>query len=314
MFDDFFSLPAKEPPSLQSPPKSRMQPISRQLHNDPFPEFSPTKEKEKDLPPPPSIPEEEHEDEDFAPVATELRKRLAEKGSQSTGAAISDDEVSPKPKDSKSKTRKGKKKAIQEGEDDEVIASARERKRIAQEESKKAAEEFAAAVQDHAHLRNLGVVETYHVDLIPRPLNREDRSTRWNPMWNGRKNFKKFRKVKQSISVTVGKEMIKLVDYEGANPASQGRFFSSVINALDLFFATPTMSANRGNTQNDAGEDSLLDELDMEPSLGKSSRSSKQSSRTIVSTRSSNRSSNLSTKPKPRYAHDSDDDLGFDSS
>jgi hypothetical protein len=80
---------------------------------------------------------------------------------------------------------------------------------------------------------------------------------------------------------------------------------------LELFFATPSVSASVGNSQNHDEGGSLLDDFDIEPSLGKSSRSSK-SSRTLVSTRSSNRSS----KSKKSYARDdeSDNDLGFDSS
>ena len=57
---------------------------------------------------------------------------------------------------------------------------------------------------------------------IARSNVREDRSSRWDPAWNGRKNFKKFRKAKQSVSVGLGREMIQLVDYKGRSAASQG--------------------------------------------------------------------------------------------
>jgi hypothetical protein len=207
-----------------------MRPMSLEDDN-PFTDFMP---KEKEKPRPPPVPEEE-EEEDYAPVATEMRKRLAASGTERAIAVISDESDAPQPaKDAKSKAQKGKKR-VQEEENDEVITAARERKRIALEQSKIAAEELAAAVKDHANLRNLGTVETYSVDLTPRPLNREDRSSRWNPMWNGRKNFKKFRKVKQSVSITVGREMIRLVDYKGTSPASQGRLFVLVTNAFRAF-------------------------------------------------------------------------------
>jgi hypothetical protein len=62
------------------------------------------------------------------------------------------------------------------------------------------------------------------MDLSVRPPVREDRSSRWDPLWNGRKNFKKFRKAKQSVSVGVGREMIQLIDYKGKSSASQGIF------------------------------------------------------------------------------------------
>ena len=154
-----------------------------------------------------------------------MRKRLAEKPSQETTAPIQDgdesDAVSTKAKSKSSASNKGKKRPAE----DEVIEAAKERKRTALEQSKKAAEELAAAVKDHEHLRNLGEVELFTVDLnVPqrRAGEREDRSARWDPIWNGRKNFKKFRKANQSISVGIGREMIQLVDYQGKNNASQG--------------------------------------------------------------------------------------------
>ena len=116
---------------------------------------------------------------------------------------------------------KGKKRVAPD--DDEVLLAARERKRVALEQSKIAAEELAAAVKDHGHLRNLGEVETFSVDFnAARASAREDRSARWNPLWNGRKNFKKFRKAKQSISVGLGRDIIQLVDYKNKSGASQG--------------------------------------------------------------------------------------------
>lgn len=164
--------------------------------------------------------EEDEEDEDFAPAATEMRKRLEAAGARST---ISDGEQETVAgKTFKSKT-KGKKRPATE--DDEVIQAARERKRVALEESTKAAEELAAAVKDHAHLKSLGDVEVFHVDMTVRPSIREDRSARWNPHWNGRKNFKKFRKAKHSYSVGVGREMIQLVEHKGKSAASQGITF-----------------------------------------------------------------------------------------
>lgn len=145
-----------------------------------------------------------------------MRKRLAAK----TNPAVSDDSdtTTTNPKDTKPK---GSKKRVAPDED-EVLLAARERKRVALEQSRIAAEELAAAVKDHGHLRNLGEVEMFEVDLSSRPSVRENQSARWDPLWNGRKNFKKFRKVKQSVSVGVGREMIQLVDYKGKSAASQG--------------------------------------------------------------------------------------------
>ena len=147
-----------------------------------------------------------------------MRKHLASK--VQVKPPITDDsdaQITPT-KDTKTK---GKKRTAPD--DDEVLLAARERKRVALEQSRIAAEELAAAVKEHGHLRNLGDVEMFSVDLsIARPNVREDRSARWDPAWNGRKNFKKFRKAKQSVSVGLGREMIQLVDYKGRSVASQG--------------------------------------------------------------------------------------------
>jgi hypothetical protein len=184
--------------------------------NNPFPEFSSPAKQPKSLPQPPEEPEPE-EEEDFAPAATEMRKRLAAK----TDAAVSDDSDTATTNSKVIKGKSSKKRSTPD--DDEVIQAARERKRVALEQSRIAAEELAAAVKDHGHLRNLGDVEMFSVDLsAPRQSVRNDRSARWNPLWNGRKNFKKFRKAKQSVSVGLGRQIIQLVDYKGKSVASQG--------------------------------------------------------------------------------------------
>jgi len=220
LFDDFFTRTVPKRPAIkQSPSKT-----STNASFDPFPDFSsptkppPQKRQRQKLP----TPEPE---EDFAPAATEMRARLAK-------TQISQpDSDSDLPADSKTKAIKGKKRAV--AEDDEVLTAARERKRVALEQSRQAAEELAAAVKDHAHLRNLGEVELFEVDFSPaKPVARQDRSARWDPAWNGRKNFKKFRRAKQSVSVGVGRAMIQLVDYKGKSAASQGNSSLTILRLM----------------------------------------------------------------------------------
>jgi hypothetical protein len=168
--------------------------------------------------PPPPEPVVDEPEEDFAPAATEMRKRLAASGSQSN--IILSDSDSPSTTAAQAKVKSKKRPAPDE---DEVIAAAKERKRVALEQTRREAEELAEAVKDHAHLKNLGEVELFHVDMNVRPSARENRSTRWDPAWNGRKNFKKFRKAKQSVSIGVGRQVIQLVDFKGKSAAdSQG--------------------------------------------------------------------------------------------
>ena len=152
-----------------------------------------------------------------------MRKRLASNKEKNSLAFESDSESTPADlkNDSPSKS-KGKKRPIPDT--DQVLLAAKERKRVAMEQSKLAAEELANAMKEAEGLRNLGIVETFEVDLSAARTDREEaRSARWNPLWNGRKNFKKFRKAKQSITMGVGRHMIPLVDYKGKSTASQGR-------------------------------------------------------------------------------------------
>lgn len=190
--------------------------------------LDPSDPKSRPQPPPErNLGPETIEEEDFAPTATEMRKRLEVQTSQNNVISASDqsDAESGAAQVLKAKT-KGKKRAT---EDDEVIAAARERKRIALEQSRVAAEELATAVKEHAHLRNLGEVELISVDFNVKMSDKGNRSERWDPMWNGRKNFKKFRKAKQSTSVGVGREPIQLVDYSANTSASQGNFTRRLI-------------------------------------------------------------------------------------
>jgi len=210
LFDDFFTRTVPKKPTIkQSPTKT-----STNTSMDPFPDFSSpikpspkTRQRRKSPTPKP--------EEDFAPAATEMKARLAK-------TQISQPESdSDLPSNPKTKAPKGKKRAAPE--DDEVLTAARERKRAALEQSRQAAEELAAAVKDHAHLKNLGEVELFEVDLsAAKAADRQERSARWDPAWNGRKNFKRFRRAKQSVSVGVGRAMIQLVDYKGKSAASQG--------------------------------------------------------------------------------------------
>ena len=221
LFDDFFTSTTPKRTTIKQSPRKTATQRSSFDDNNPFPDFSsPIKS-----PPPPPKPAPEEPEEDFAPTATEMRKHLASK--TQLKPPVSDDSDAPTTPTKDTKT-KGKKRTAPD--DDEVIVAARERKRVALEQSRIAAEELAAAVKDHEHLRNLGDIELFSVDLsITRPMVREDRSARWDPAWNGRKNFKKFRKAKQSVSVGLGREMIRLVDYEGKSAASQGTVHKNMI-------------------------------------------------------------------------------------
>ena len=183
---------------------------------------------------------------------------------------------------------------------------------MALETSRQAAEELAAAVKDHAHLKNLGEVELFQVDLsASKPVDRLDRSARWDPAWNGRKNFKKFRKANQSVSVGVGRAMIQLVEYKGKSAASQGTFsaWSREIDGTEFFFTSPEME--RRGREEPSSDDFALEMTPVK--VGSKQSSSRASNGTQ---RGSNRGSGRSGRGSRQtlFVRDdaSDNDLGFD--
>jgi hypothetical protein len=293
-------MPKSSTQIKQSPRKSSR---SSAQDNDPFAELtSPRK------PSPQPVVQEPEEPEDYAPAATEMRKRLAANGSQNI--VLSDSDT---PSINTSKTKKGKKRPAPD--DDEVVAAAKERKRAALDVSRQAAEELAEAVRDHAHLKNLGTVETFHVDFDARPSRREDRSGRWDAAWNGRKNFKKFRKAKQSVSVGVGREIIQLVDFKGRSAAdSQGIYYSGEVD-LEFFFAAPRRS--RVASPLVASPDPSLDDFDLELTASTASRRGITSRKGKETQSTSSRSGRSTGRSAGRNLYvrsdDSDNSLDFDS-
>ena len=269
--------------------------------DDPFSEYtSPQKQPSVRHP-----PEELEPGEDFAPTATEMRKSLAA-SKKPTQTSLTFDSDSDSPPPNPSPVTKSRKRPLNKP-DDIVIAAARERKRVALEQSRIAAKELAAAIQDHANLRNLGQVEFFAVELSQKKSD-DGGTDRWNPLWNGRKNFKKFRKAKQSASVGVSKHLIPLVEHKGKSAVSQGTlsFFSFV--HVEFFFPAPIRGSKTGSV------DSAFDDLAMEdtpttaPSRNTKQSQKKQGGRTSRLTRTNTNRASLF------LADDSsDNDLGFDS-
>jgi hypothetical protein len=237
-----------------------------------------------------------------------MRKRLAANGSQNIVLSDSDTPSTT----ITSKTKKSKKRPAPDGDD--VVAAAKERKRAALEVSRQTAEDFAEAIKDHAHLKNLGSVETFHVDFNTQSSSGEKRSGRWDPAWNGRKNFKKFRKAKQSVSIGVGREVIQLVDFKGRSAAeSQGIYYSDEVD-VDFFFEAP----RRGRAASPLGGSvDPSDDFDLEQSASTSSRrgtTTRKGKETQSTSSRSERSTGRSTGRNLYVRNDdSDNSLDFDS-
>lgn len=130
--------------------------------------------------------EEREEDDDMAellPGASAMKRRRVESGSRSFREQAAKEEV-PKPKRQKV----------------DVIAEARrhreEEEAAAQERKQEAEITFQEAIEGMTveDMKKLVIVEEYQVPIRERESVTVDNTDRWDECWNGRKNFKKFRR------------------------------------------------------------------------------------------------------------------------
>ncbi|KAL8703840.1 MAG: hypothetical protein Q9201_002990 [Fulgogasparrea decipioides] len=190
-------------PSLSSIPVEDSQPQPRLSHrpntqasnsND-SPSQPPTNTRKR-----PAPPEEDEEDlvDVLLPAAAAMKRRRLEEArlrgeSPSTSFQNNDDNRSPTPPATTTSAKKPRAEEI------DIKKSLRERRAAADEAAAQREESLHQdlADTDIEALRNLAVVEEF--DILPRShstyANGNDVSNpRWNPAWNGRKNFKKFRR------------------------------------------------------------------------------------------------------------------------
>ncbi|KAF3385590.1 hypothetical protein F1880_001761 [Penicillium rolfsii] len=136
--------------------------------------------------------EEQEEDitvADLLPGARAMKRRRAEMGEDRSGSLDTHikTEVAPKPKRARLDVREAARKHQQE-EEEEQLRQAEEDSHLSQD-------------VDVEKLRNLAIVE--EMDLPDRkPVVRQDESSgRWDDRWNGRKNFKRFRRKGEPVNV-----------------------------------------------------------------------------------------------------------------
>ncbi|KAI9785217.1 MAG: hypothetical protein M1835_003383 [Candelina submexicana] len=232
-FDDF------DPSSL--PPSSRKFELEDASQMDSIPEAESALDNDSQNPSvsgtqnrssrkrrtPPS--DDENEDEvvnNLLPAAAAMKKRrLAEeaeeasKGRRDNAKELSSTKSQPKPVEPQKKGRKVKKEP-------KVLEVARERRQAEEEAARQHQEALQASMDgmDVEQLRNVAVIED--MEIAPRPTRSAradahgDTSSRWDERWNGRKNFKRFRRrgdglpqSRRGHGVIVGLEEVKKKDY-----------------------------------------------------------------------------------------------------
>lgn len=137
------------------------------------------------------------------------------------------------PKGKGRKVQKEKEKA-----EDPYVVRAREIREREAEEARVAKEEESAAMDglEVEKMRNLAIVEVMEVKpRADKPIRGEygDEGTRWNDKWNGRKNFKKFRRQGRGGGMRTmrGAVMVNLVEHKGKDfGIGDGRQYTPVLD------------------------------------------------------------------------------------
>lgn len=175
-FDDGFdmaSIPVYEPGPDDTNEIQTMdlEPIEQSQPNEPLPTVEENAEDERE--------EDEDAVEDLLPGAQAMKRRRAEKGeTQSPPVKRMKTEPAPKP-------RRRKIDVLEEA-----------RKHREEEEKQQQAQDNPNSLDDVGveNLRNLAIVEEMEVPARVPPAQSESTSDRWDEQWNGRKNFKRFRR------------------------------------------------------------------------------------------------------------------------
>lgn len=165
------------------------------------------------------------------------------------------EEDSPKGKGKKGET-KGKGKKGKKKEESEIIQLARQRREEA--EALAAAERQALLDAtndddiDYAAIRRLHIIEEFEVKRPSRDLDLDEREAaiadgRWDPRWNGRRNFKKFRKQRPGENSAGGDAAVAeqprrpVITLEEVKPRDHGMG--------DDYWLEDTGTSSRRNTQ-----------------------------------------------------------------
>lgn len=206
----------------------------------------------------PIAPEEDRANEDFdvmdlLPGAQAVKRRkVAEKEERiRRGETIEESppepgpapapELAPKAPENEKVGGKGRGKRVQkekEKAEDPYMVRAREIREREAEEARVAKEEESAAMDglEVEKMRNLAIVEVMEVKpRVDKPVRGDygDEGTRWDDKWNGRKNFKKFRRQGRGGGMRTmrGAVMVNLVEHKGKDfGIGDGKQYTPVLN------------------------------------------------------------------------------------
>ncbi|KAH6620498.1 DNA damage response protein RcaA [Boeremia exigua] len=239
---------------------------------------------------PPSPPHETVEKEEqmdsLFPAAAEIKRRRA--ATRAPSASVEPETSTPVTQPRKRGVEALENlQRVRQKADKDINVREHTRLRMQEEEKRRQADEESLREQlegiDIEAMKNLAVIE--EIEVLPRAQRNGDnlrtpaearaqaRSDRWNPAWNGRKNFKKFRRRGAEKGLVSHKVIVPLE----AAPPQQG--FSDSAFFLDVIEPRPIGLARR--QRRDA-----VNESESEPETGFRGRKSRaQSQRQTQSTR-----------------------------
>lgn len=191
---------------------------------------------------PPSQPHETVEKEEqmdsLFPAAAEVKRRRAATGAPSASVEPESNPAATQPKrrgvDALENLQRARQKA-----DREINVREQTKLRIKQEEERRKADEESLREQlegiDIEQMKNLAVIE--EMEVLPRAQRNgntlrtpaearaQKQSDRWDPAWNGRKNFKKFRRRGAEQGVATHKVMVQLEEAPQQRGFGESAFF-----------------------------------------------------------------------------------------
>lgn len=217
-FDDDDDMGADEPPPPYEPPKRQAQPhedegglFVSQEQDEPFmPDGQDVEVRSHRKRPPSPIPGSDLM-EGMAPSVAKFKRQRLERG---------DDFAAPSPKPDEKVAEqaeaKGAKKKVKEELD--VLAVVAKNREEAEARARAEAEDLANLPEgiDLAEIRRLNIVEEMDVRIPDRASGKDKEQEiadgRWNPKWNGMKNFKKFRKRGEVVGRQPARVIIALTE------------------------------------------------------------------------------------------------------
>ena len=216
--------PTAEPlPSAPEVREDNMFVSQRQVSEEPQASARPTRVSQRKRP---AAAIEEDIMEDLAPTAAALKRRRLAAGEDpfpppAPEPVVEDEAASEITQRITAKNQKGKKKKVNENE---ILELARQRREEAEKRQAEEKERLNALPEDgidYEEIRKLTIVEEFEVRRPAEPRTREQdiADGRWDPSWNGRRNFKKFRQQGQPAGRPAQKVIIAL---EAVKPRQYG--------------------------------------------------------------------------------------------